>query len=158
MKIFRSIGSFIHDLGIQLRDIFLYIVNPKHALLVGTIIGAILLGGYIMHLSMRFDFMLTVNNGYRCNISENSILIIIFAVFFFAIFTMFAIGQAVNIIDFKKHNRRLTGEMKWSLLFTSLFALSALIVMIIVLNKCWKASFLAFFFDFLGLFYKIWLI
>lgn len=136
MNIFRSIGSFIGDLGSQIRDIFLYIVNPKHLMLVGTIIGAILLGGYMMRLSMRFDFMLSVNNGYRCNISENSILTIIFAVFFFGVFSLFAIGQAVNIIDYKKHNRKPTGEMKWSLLFTSVFALSGLIVMLIVLNKC----------------------
>lgn len=136
MNIFRSIGSFVGDLGTQIWDIFIYIVNPKHLILIGTIIGAVLLGGYIMHLSMRFDFMLTVNNGYRCNISENSILAIIFAVFFFGIFSLFAIGQAVNLIEYKKHNRTPTGEMKWSLIFTSVFALSALVVMLIVLNKC----------------------
>lgn len=138
MKLWKEIGDFFTELIRQFVEIFVYIFNPKNITVVGVIIAAIGIGAYIMHISMKFDYMLTVNNGYRCNISENSILVIIFAVFFFGIFALFAIGEAVSILEYKKKfQKKLPDSMKRSILFNAAFAICALIIVIIVMSKCW---------------------
>jgi len=136
-RIFYEILDVFREMKNQFIQMILFLCSPRNLLIVFTLCSTLGLAIYLFFLAMKFDYMNTVYNRAHCVLDNTSIVLLLSLGMFFGIFSLLAIGEAINIVEFKKrYHKKLPDSMVRNAIYISLFALCALISIVIILRKC----------------------
>lgn len=136
-RFFRAIREIIHEIFSQIVDLLVYICSPRNILIVFTLISVLSLSIYLCFLAMKFDYMNTITSRSFCYVDNQSIFMLLVLGMFFGIFSLLSVGEAINIVEYKRRfKKKLPDSMVRGVIYIVLFAICALISIILILKRC----------------------
>ena len=130
----------LKELGRQLIDMGRWIINPAHKAIVGVmLVVGITLTAVTWTIYQNLDILgkiIEIKSSCR-GITNGPMLIMTFAGVFVSLFAVVAVGQIVEVVEYRKRFGTRMPENRWyTLIFSSISVIAGLIVIGIMYRYC----------------------